>query len=70
MIACTNVSNHICRAVEGVSLSAGSQSYQSFNEALDVYHDVCAMMSEHVVVVVECQRGVKCSRGVISVWCA
>ena len=46
--------------------SAGSQSYQSFKEALDVDHDTCAMMSERVVVV-ECQDGLKCSGGV---WCA
>ena len=46
---------------------AGSQSYQSFKEARDVDHDACAMMSERVVVVVECQGGLKCSGGV---WCA
>ena len=63
MIGSRTVSNHICRTMEGVSLSAGSQSYQSFNQALDVAHDVCVMMSEHVVVV-ECQGGVKCSGGV------
>ena len=50
-------------------MCAGSQSYQSFTEALDVDHDVCAMMSEHVFEV-ECQGGVKCSGGVKRVWCA
>ena len=37
---------------------ACSQSYQSFKEALDLDHDLCVMMSEHVVV--ECKGGVKC----------
>ena len=44
--------------MEGVS----AQSYQSFNEALDLGHDICAMMSERVVVV-ECLDSVNCSLG-------
>ena len=54
--------------MEGVSLSACSHSYQSFNEALDVDHGVCAMISERVVVV-ECLGRVNCSSGVMCVWC-
>ena len=52
-----------------MSLSAGSQSYQVFNAALDGDHDVSAMMCEHVVVV-DCQDVVKCSRGVTCVLCS
>ena len=48
---------------------ACSQSYQSFNEALDLGHDICAMMSERVVVE-ECLGSVNCSYGVTCVWCA
>ena len=45
---------------------ACSQSYQSFNEALDLGHDICAMMSERVVVE-ECLGSVNCSDGVTCV---
>ena len=45
---------------------ACSLSYQSINEALDLGHDICAMMSERVVVE-ECLGCVNCSDGV---WCA
>ena len=55
--------------MESVTLNGGSLSYQSCHEALDVDHDVCAIMSENVVVV-ECQVGVKGSGGVTCVWCA
>ena len=46
-----------------------SQSYQSLNGALDLGHDICAMMSERVVVL-ECLGSVNCSGGVKCVWCA
>ena len=49
-------------------MSAGSLSYESFNEALDVNNDVSSMMSEHVAV--EFLGGVNCSRAVTCVWCA
>ena len=45
---------------------ACSLSYQSFNDARDLGHDICAMMSERVVVEeylgsVNCSDGVTCA---------
>ena len=55
---CDRIHDRIKPYLSNDGRSACSLSYQSSNEALDVDHDLCFIMSEHVVVE-ECQGGLK-----------